>query len=297
MVKKIYPFESHYLELNGLNYHYLDEGEGEVVLMLHGNPTWSFYYRNLVLALRSHYRIIVPDHIGCGLSDKPAKDIYPYTLERRVSDLEALLQHLGIQDNINLVVHDWGGMIGMVYATRYPESIKRMIVMNTSAFHLPKKKKLPWQIWIVRNTPLGALLVQGLNLFALGATYFCCSRPMSRQTRKAFLAPYNSWKNRIAVLRFVQDIPLQETDPGYAMISEVEARLHLLKEKPLLIFWGEKDFVFDHHFLAQWREQFPHAQIHSYPSYGHYILEDAIEDIAPTMQRFLAHKKISNASP
>src|SRR5512137_1165151 len=124
-ITKYYPFAGHYLDLDGLRLHYLDEGSGEPVVMLHGNPTWSFYYRNLVLALRDKYRCIVPDHIGCGMSDKPGDDRYDYTLQSRVDDLEALLDSLGVTNGITLVVHDWGGMIGMAYATRHPERIKR----------------------------------------------------------------------------------------------------------------------------------------------------------------------------
>src|SRR5205823_3246531 len=110
------------------------------VVMLHGNPTWSFYYRNLVLSLRDSYRTIVPDHIGCGLSDKPDDSRYRYTLESRVTDLEALLEHLGVTCDITLVVHDWGGMIGLAYAVRHPERIRRLVILNTGAFHLPRTK-------------------------------------------------------------------------------------------------------------------------------------------------------------
>ena len=120
--------------------------------MVHGNPSWSFYYRNLVLALRDRYRCIVPDHIGCGLSDKPGDDRYDYTLSRRVDDLERLLEHLGITENITLVVHDWGGMIGMAYAVRHPERIKRLVILNTGAFHLPKSKPFPLGLRICRDT-------------------------------------------------------------------------------------------------------------------------------------------------
>src|SRR5262252_891927 len=107
-----YPFQSHFLDRNGIQYHYLDEGAGEPIVMLHGNPTWSFYYRRLVLALRDSYRTIVPDHVGSGLSDKPDDSRYAYTLTQRVQDLETLLEHLEVKSDITLVLHDWGGMIG-----------------------------------------------------------------------------------------------------------------------------------------------------------------------------------------
>ena len=126
------------LDRSGLNLHYLDEGQGEPVVMVHGNPTWSFYYRRLVERLSPAYRTVVPDHIGCGYSDKPDDARYAYTLASRVDDLEALLDDLGIDRNVTLVMHDWGGMIGMTYAARHPERIARLVVMNTAAFHMPR---------------------------------------------------------------------------------------------------------------------------------------------------------------
>ena len=114
-------------ERDGLRQHYLDEGDGAPVVMVHGNPTWSFFYRRLVEALSPTRRCIVPDHIGCGLSDKPDDSRYEYTLERRVDDLEALLDHLGVREDVSLVVHDWGGMIGTSYAARHPDRIRKMV--------------------------------------------------------------------------------------------------------------------------------------------------------------------------
>lgn len=286
----IYPFEGKYLELGGLRMHYLDEGAGEPVVMVHGNPTWSIYYRNLVLALRGTHRCIVPDHIGCGLSDKPDDRLYDYTLDRRAADLEALLDSLGIHENITLVVHDWGGMIGMAYATRHPERIKRILAMNTSAFHLPKTKMFPWPLWIVRNTIAGAVLVRGFNAFAGIAARVCCTRTkMTQELRRAYCAPYNSWANRIATLRFVQDIPLRPGDRAYDTVSAVENRVQLLSLAPVLICWGMKDFVFDHHFLRCWEEAFPKAEIHRFYDCGHYILEDATEEVVALAKAFVQH--------
>src|SRR6266567_2418147 len=154
-IKNDYPFTGHTLNLDGLSYHYLDEGAGDPVVMVHGNPSWSFYYRNLVLALRGNYRCIVPDHIGCGFSDKPGDDRYDYTLSRRIDDLERLIDHLGLVGKITLVLHDWGGMIGMGYATRHPERIGRLVLLNTAAFQMPKEKKFPLGLKICRDTALG----------------------------------------------------------------------------------------------------------------------------------------------
>lgn len=290
--KALYPFENHYLKIDGFKYHYLDEGRGDPVVMIHGNPTWSFYFRNLIQALKSQYRTIAPDHIGCGLSDKPSAKEYSYTLKKRVSDLEALIDALKLDDKITLVVHDWGGMIGMTYACRYPQRIKKLIILNTAAFHLPKDKALPWQLKIIRNTSLGPFLVQGLNLFNKAATRLCLTRkPMSRSIRKEYLSPYNNWDNRIAVLKFVQDIPLSQKDPSYELVSETQKNLFKLKDIPMLICWGAKDFVFDDTFLERWHELFPHAMVHRFSDAGHYILEDAWEEVVPLVKHFLDNHK------
>ncbi|ACM21493.1 haloalkane dehalogenase, putative [Geotalea daltonii FRC-32] len=292
-ITKHYPFTSNYLDLNGLAYHYLDEGSGDPVVMVHGNPSWSFYYRNLVLALRDRYRCIVPDHMGCGFSDKPGDDRYEYTLPRRVDDLERLIDHLKVNKNITLVVHDWGGMIGMAYAVRHPERIKRLVILNTAAFHLPKEKPFPLALKICRDTMLGTLLVRGFNAFSLAASFVGCKRnPMNAELRKAYQAPYDSWQNRIATLRFVQDIPLAPGDRNYDMVSSVESGLEQFRNLPMSIFWGELDFVFDRAFLAQWKRRFPAAEVHSYGDAGHYILEDMGNEIIPLISDFLSRTEI-----
>jgi haloalkane dehalogenase len=287
-LKKHYPFTGKRLDLDGLSYHYLDEGSGAPVVMVHGNPSWSFYYRNLVTALRDRYRCIVPDHIGCGLSDKPSDDRYDYTLSRRVDDLEQLLDTLGVTKNITLVVHDWGGMIGMAYAVRHPERIARLVILNTGAFHLPKTKPFPLGLRICRDSALGTLLVRGFNAFSAGASYVGCKRnPMTPELRALYQFPYNSWQNRIATLRFVQDIPLFPGDRGYDLVSDVSNGIGQFSNLPILICWGELDFVFDRHFLDEWQQRFPNAEIHRYPDCGHYILEDAKEDLVPLISGFL----------
>jgi haloalkane dehalogenase len=287
-MRKEYPFEGKRLDLGGLGYHYLDEGTGAPIVMVHGNPSWSFYYRNLVLAMRDRYRCIVPDHIGCGFSDKPDDAGYDYTLSRRVDDLENLLEHLGISENITLVVHDWGGMIGMAYAVRHPERIKRLVILNTGAFHLPGSKPFPLGLRICRDTFIGTLLVRGFNAFSVGASLVGCKRnPMNATLRALYQFPYDSWQSRIATLRFVQDIPLKPGDRGYDLVSSVSEGIGQFQGLPILICWGELDFVFDKHFLAEWRQRFPEAEVHSYPDCGHYILEDARDEVVPLITAFI----------
>lgn len=285
---ELYPFVGSYLNLNGNALHYLDEGAGEPVVMVHGNPTWSFYYRTLITALRDRYRVVVPDHMGCGLSDKPDDARYSYKLASRVADLEALLKHLGVNRNITLVLHDWGGMIGMAYAVKHPGQIRRLVLLNTGAFHLPKSKPLPPSIGFCRDSQLGALLVRGANIFSRAAVRWCCTRrPMSREVREGYLRPYDSWRNRVAVLRFVQDIPLRPGDPSYELVSATERGLEQFRGTPTLICWGDRDFVFDQHFLAEWQRRLPQAEVHRFADAGHYVLEDAGEEIVPLVKGFL----------
>lgn len=281
--QELYPFKSHFLQIEGLNYHYLDEGSGPAVVMLHGNPTWSFYYRNLVLGLRDTHRVIVPDHIGCGLSDKPQD--YSYRLENHVKNLTTLLNHLDLPE-ITLVVHDWGGPIGLGWAVQFPEKINKMVVFNTTAF---LSKKFPLRILMCKLPVIGDILIRGCNFFALGAVYMASKNreKMTAVVKQGYLKPYNSYTNRIANLRFVQDIPLTKNHPSWQYGMSLAAQLDKLSNKPTLICWGDKDFCFTELFLNEWKRRFPRAQVHRFPYAGHYVVEDAIDEIQPLVKNFL----------
>jgi haloalkane dehalogenase len=284
-----YPFREHRFDVGGVRMHYLDEGreDGPPVVMLHGNPTWSYYYRHLIVALGDRYRCIVPDHIGMGLSDKPGDDEYEYNLARRVTDIEALLEHLGIREGAALVVHDWGGMIGMAVAVRQIARFSRFVVLNSAAFRLPEGKSLPWQLAMCRRPLLGKLLVRRLNAFARGTLCKCVVRPLPRAIAKAYLSPYDSARNRLAIQRFVEDIPISPSDASYGFVTHVEARLHELARTPMLIAWGMRDLVFDEAFLAEWQDRFPDAEIHRFDDAHHLVLEDARDDIVRLVHQFL----------
>jgi pimeloyl-ACP methyl ester carboxylesterase len=255
--------------------------------MVHGNPSWSLYYRRVVKALRPRYRCVVPDHIGCGLSDKPDDGHYTYTLGSRIDDLTSLMDATIPTGQIDLIVHDWGGAIGFGWAVKNPDRIRRLVVLNTAAFRNPAGQSLPKPLWLVRNTPLGPMLVRGMNAFSVGATRMAVINRMSARLRRAYTAPYNNWKNRIATLRFVEDIPLKESDPAWAPLVETETGLTTLENKPMLICWGDQDFVFDEKFLAEWQRRFPQASVHRFAGAGHYVLEDAGDDIVPKIEAFL----------
>jgi pimeloyl-ACP methyl ester carboxylesterase len=286
-VSGLYPFAPHYIEVGGHRMHYVDEGQGDPVLMAHGNPSWSFFYRDLIGALKSSHRVIAPDHIGCGHSDKPNDDHYDYTLSTRVADFGILVDSLDLRD-ITLVVHDWGGMIGMAWAAQHPDRIARLVVMNTAAFPLPATMNLPAPLTLARTPGIGALLVRGANAFSRGAVRYCVTRrPMSKAVATGYLEPYDTWAHRIAVHRFVQDIPLEEDDLAYPIVRETADTLIRLADKPMLICWGLKDFVFGREFLEEWIRRFPSAEAHRFEDCGHYVLEDAVEEIIPLIREFV----------
>ena len=283
-----YPFTpKSFVHPNGLTQSYLDEGEGDPVVMLHGNPSWSYYWRHLVLGLRDDYRCIVPDHIGMGLSDKPADADYGYTLRNRVQDLDRLLDHLGLGDNITLAVHDWGGMIGFGWALKHASRVKRLIILNTGAFPLPAAKPLPWQLNLGRNWRLGEWLIRGANAFAAGAANDGVVNKLDPDVKRALLAPYDSWANRIATVRFVQDIPLREGDRAWDLVEDAGRRLPEFANRPAFIGWGLKDFVFDHHFLKGFEDALPRAEKQIYEDAGHYVLEDKYKVLVPRIRDFL----------
>ncbi|KRA16842.1 alpha/beta hydrolase [Lysobacter sp. Root604] len=285
-----YPFQPQRFEVRpGIAMSYLDQGpkDGEVVVMLHGNPSWSYYWRKLVLGLRDRYRCIVPDHVGMGLSDKPRDDRYTYTLQSRIDDVERLLQYLRIDGPITLAVHDWGGGIGFGWGLKHSDQIKRLVITNTGAFPLPSAKPLPKRLRLGRDSAIGTGLIRGLNAFAGSAARVGVVSPMPRAVRRAYLAPYDSWANRIATSRFVQDIPLAEGDAAWPLVQAMGRKLPEYADRPAFIGWGLRDFVFDHHFLKGFTDALPQAQVHAFEDAGHYVLEDKAAVLVPEIRAFL----------
>lgn len=286
-VRDLYPWKGRYLDVGGgIRMHYLDEGSGEPLLVLHGNPTWSFSFRRFVERFAPEHRVVVPDHVGCGLSDKPGDEAYAYTLARRVDDVERLVEHLDLRD-VTLVAHDWGGMIGLAWALRNFDRVRRFVLLNTAGFGLPEEKRLPWQIAIVRRLRGSSLLVQGLNAFLRGALLTCTTRGLGRRERLGYLAPYGSYRDRIAIQRFVEDIPLAPSDRSWAIVDEVSRNLGRLAERPVLIGWGRKDFVFDDAFLAEWKRRLPSARYVEFADAGHWVHEDAGDRLFDEIGGFL----------
>ena len=309
-----YPFTPKRLDVRpGVSMSYLDEGprEGEVVVMVHGNPSWSYYWRNLVTELAAPrlgkaYRCIVPDHIGMGLSDKPddggglrhphgrvdangRPPAYDYTLAWRVQDLQALLRHAGIDDAtpVTLAVLDWGGMIGFGWALTHAAQVKRLVITNTAAFPLPAAKAMPWQIALGRDSLFGSFIIRAFNAFSSGASYVGIENKLPAEVRRAYVAPYDSWAHRISTVRFMQDIPLSPADHAWPMLEAAGKALPTFADRPAFIGWGLKDFVFDKHFLEGFRRALPHAQVSAFEDAGHYVLEDKAQVLVPQIRAFL----------
>jgi cis-3-alkyl-4-acyloxetan-2-one decarboxylase len=271
----------------GARMSYVDAGpkSDEAVLMLHGNPTWSFYYRNVIRELASTTRCVVPDHIGMGNSEKPAN--YAYTLETRIQDIEALVASLGLK-RVHLIVHDWGGAIGFGFAARHSELIDRIVILNTAAF---ASSEIPLRIAICKLPLAGPLLVRGANAFAWPATWMAMQRrKLSSIEKRGYLWPYDSWAHRIAVSAFVQDIPLRSSHESWKTLQKVEQGLAHFQNRRSLVIWGGRDFCFNDRFLARWREFLPKARVHRIADAGHYVLEDAGEEAVGMIAQFLKEK-------
>ncbi len=282
--KSLYPFTPRWMTTrDGHRMHYVDTGTGHPVVMLHGNPTWSFFYRNLIRHLAdTSRRAIAPDHIGCGLSDKPQN--WPYRLQGHIDNLAQFIdEHLQLS-SLDLVLHDWGGPIGIGYAVRHPEKIRRIILMNTAAFLMPH---CPASIRLVRTPRLGAFLVRTLNLFVTLANHLASATRLTSEVKAGFRAPYPDYASRIALQRFAQDLPLTPDHPSRHLFESIEAALPRLADKRIFICWGGADTVFNHDYFNRWRKIYPHALAVSFPHAGHYLLEDDPFEIIPMAARFL----------
>jgi haloalkane dehalogenase len=287
-IARYLPFRTGTLPTPAGRLHYVDDGprDAPAVVFLHGNPTWSFYWRHLMRPLKHRYRVIALDHLGCGGSDKPAD--HPYRLQDHIENFGRLVEHLGLK-RYALTVHDWGGAIGFGRAVDHPDEVAGLTVLNTAAF---RSRRIPGSIALCRVPGFGAMAIRGLNAFLRVALLRCVVK-RSRLTDdvvRGYLAPYDSWASRVAHLRFVQDIPLSPRHPSYSTLEHVERGLERLRGHPMLILWGGQDFCFDLEFYEEWRQRFPDADATVLEDCGHFVVEDGYEHILPRMERWLGHE-------
>jgi len=275
-----YPFESHYLQVPAGRLHYVDEGSGPAVVMVHGNPAWSYLYRHLMKQLRPDYRCIAMDHIGFGLSDKPTD--WSYLPVDHAANLTALIDGLGLK-GITLVVQDWGGPIGLSYAVARPENVSRIIIMNTWAWPVNRD---PYYIAFSGfvGGPIGRMLIRRYNFFArtIMRQAFGDKRKLTVAAHEHYLRALADPEDRTGCLIFPKQII--GSTPWLAQLRDNMSRLN---GKPTLIVWGMKDIAFREKELKRWERTFPEARSIRLSSVGHYVQEEAPEALAEAVVPFL----------
>ncbi|MDO5749083.1 MAG: alpha/beta fold hydrolase [Planctomycetia bacterium] len=286
--RALYPYESHFETIGGFRMHYLDEGPKDgskpTLLCSHGNPTWSFFFRSVINEFRDQYRVVVVDHIGCGLSEKPSLKKYPYSLGRRGQDLIELIEKLDLK-NIALIAHDWGGAVAMCAATQIPDRFSKIILMNTAAY---LSDRVPKRIRLCHIPVLKRIMLQGLNVFPRAATRMATAKGLAPDVKAGLLAPYDSWANRIAVCEFVQDIPLSPRHRSYEALKGTGERLNVFKDEQVALIWGVKDWCFPPEvFLDEFLKYYPNAYVKKIEDAGHYLLEDSPKETLGSIREFL----------
>jgi len=295
MIYDHYPFESRFMSVDGQRLHYVDEGSGEPILMLHGNPTWSYLYRHLIEDLRRDHRCVAPDHLGFGYSDKPRQG--DYTMRAHIMRLDLFVTKLGLRD-VTLVGQDWGGIIGLGWAVRHKARVKRLILLNTTGFAPTDRRALfgrrprPWgmlMLWPLKIPVLGELFVQGLNGFVkvLLPSGIHHKERLTPEVMKGYLDPYPTWGSRRAHLKSVRQIPLLRSHPTYRLLQEIGAELDGW-EVPTQLIWGMRDPVFVPWFLEEFERRLPnHAPSVRIEDAGHFLQDDTPGPIISTIRDFM----------
>lgn len=280
------PYDSHALTVGPHQLRYLDVGScAQTILCVHGNPTWSFYWRSVLDRCSDRFRVVAVDHIGCGRSDKPPREEFPYTLASHRDNLIALIDHLDLR-NVTLLAHDWGGAIGLSALLERKDRFNGITLLNTGAFPPPY---VPWRIAACRIPVLGTVAVRGLNGFAKAAVTMAMSRSkMKRDVATGLLAPYDSWENRVAIDSFVRDIPMSDRHPTHQTLLDLEAALPNLADLPSCLIWGMKDWCFRPECLQRFQSAWPNATTVEIADAGHYVIEDAPEETIDAIDRFVS---------
>lgn len=288
-----WPYQAKWFDSADGRLHYVDEGprDGRPVVMVHGNPTWSYLYRHFIEAVTSNgYRAIVMDHLGFGRSDKPDSPEL-YRIPAHAERCEALLESLEISD-ATIVVQDWGGPIGLHWAASHPERVRSLVVLNTFAHRPPEDVPLPLPLKLFRTPGVGELMVKGLNafvkifLFKEGVVY---PERLGTNEKAAYRAPHPNWRSRTAMLVFPREIPSGPQGNVSDFLAGLNEKLvPAFAEKPVFIAWPMKDIAFTPDMLEDfWLKDFPNAEVMRIEDAGHYIQEDAHEKVIPPLLGFL----------
>lgn len=293
--RSLYPDCQSILQIGRWKYHYLDNQfagpagpDTPTILCVHGNPTWSFYWRSIFDSLGDRFRVVAVDHIGCGLSDKPKRGEFSYCLADHRDNLVRLIDHLGLR-NIVLLAHDWGGAIGLAAAVARVDSMVGLMLLNTAAFPPPY---VPWRIAACRTPLLGTLAVRGMNVFARAAITMAMSKnKMAPQVAQGLLHPYGNWHDRVAVDSFVRDIPLTTRHRTDRVLRQLEQDLGRLAHLPKLFVWGMRDWCFRPECLERFLMHWPDSKVVRLPDTGHYVIEDAPQQTIQAIAEFMENPR------
>lgn len=282
--RELYPFESSWHDLPAGRMHYIDVGPREAppLLYVHGNPTWSFHWRNLIQGLGDSYRHIAVDHMGCGLSDKPDRG---FRLADHIDHVVSLVDSLGLS-NITLVAQDWGGAIGLGTMLKRPEAFSRVVLFNTGAF---PPWYIPQRIAACRIPVVGRWGVQGLNLFTRAALRMTLARKAGLEPAVAegYLATTDTWGHRRQTYEFVADIPMKRSHPTWQTLHDIEQGLPSLADKPKMLVWGMRDWCFRPDCLTKFESLWPDAEAYRLADVGHWVVEDAPDEALQLVDSFL----------
>jgi haloalkane dehalogenase len=276
-----YAFTPRYVEQDGLRMHYVDEGEGDPVLLLHGEPTWSYVYRKVIPRLTPLGRVVAPDYFGFGRSDKPVERDW-YTYDRHCASVERFVEQLGLE-RLTLVVHDWGGPIGLRFAVTRPERVARIVILNTGvgAGRAPSDEWLRFRE-LVRRV--------GTELRPGRIVQVSCVTELPEEVVAAYDAPFPAAESMSGVLMFPELVPTERDHPSAAAMFEVRDALRAW-EKPVLVLWSDSDPIFSPRAAERFAELIPGATLGELVAgAGHFLQEDAGELVG---QRIAAWLKTS----
>jgi haloalkane dehalogenase len=274
--RELFPVEHRFVDCDGARIHYVDEGAGETILLLHGNPTWSFLYRKIITGLRDEFRCVALDYPGYGMSDAPPG--YAFTPAEHSAVLERFVDELQLTD-LTLMVQDWGGPIGLGLAGRRPELVRRLIIGNTFAWPLTETRIRMFSAAL--GGPPGRLLTRWFNLAPRVFFTRGFAQPVPAEVKGLYMEPWRDPARRapaaIAPRQLVAAAPY---------LAEVEAGLPKIADRPALIVWGVKDFAFRDAARRRFEEAFPRNRTIMLPDASHFVQEDAGEQIATEFKTF-----------
>ena len=274
-LRKLFPFQSHFLNVGKGRLHYVDEGSGPVLLLMHACPMWSFSFRRIIQEYSDRFRVIALDQMGFGLSDKPLD--CDYRLEAHIDNLEKFVKELDLKDMI-FMMHGRGATIGTGFAIRHPRLVRGFIILNSMAF---SDYSLPFRLQLCRIPWIGAKIISGLNLFLRDF------RKLPQDVASAYMDPFRDEGGRRSLQRFIEDIPCNPEDDSAQTMFEIEAGMWLLRHKKVCIIWARKDWLYRSRYLKKWKQYFPSAHVHELDKAGRTALEDASYEILENVGSFL----------